>query len=75
MRGNIPIPEIPFAEDLWLMVAITSLREKRTQQGKRSAQTNQAVHNLDDRLFGMPLRRRKKSVSLLTYLLAGSCAT
>jgi hypothetical protein len=37
MRGNIPIPEIPYAEDLWLMVLITSVREKRTQQGKRFA--------------------------------------
>ena len=35
MRGNIPIPEIPYAEELWLMVVITSVREKRTQQGKR----------------------------------------
>ena len=37
MRGNIPIPEIPLAEELWLMVVITSVREKRTQQGKRFA--------------------------------------
>jgi hypothetical protein len=37
MRGNIPIPEIPLAEDLWLIVVITSVREKRTQQGKRFA--------------------------------------
>jgi hypothetical protein len=37
MRGNIPIPEIPYAEDLWLMVVVTSVREKRTQQGKRFA--------------------------------------
>src|SRR5712691_2893703 len=35
MRGNIPIPEIPQGEELWLMVVITSVREKRTQQGKR----------------------------------------
>jgi len=35
MRGNIPISEIPHAEDIWLMVVITSVREKRTQQGKR----------------------------------------
>jgi hypothetical protein len=35
MRGNIPIPEIPTGEELWLMVVITSVREKRTQQGKR----------------------------------------
>ena len=38
MRGNIPIPEIPLAEELWLMVVITSVREKRTQQGKRFAE-------------------------------------
>jgi hypothetical protein len=35
MRGNIPISEIPLGEELWLMVFITSVREKRTQQGKR----------------------------------------
>ena len=35
MRGNIPIPEITQGEELWLMVVITSVREKRTQQGKR----------------------------------------
>jgi len=34
MRGNIPIPEIPHGEDLWLMVLITQVRERRTQQGK-----------------------------------------
>jgi hypothetical protein len=35
MRGNIPISELPHAEDVWLMLVITSVREKRTQQGKR----------------------------------------
>src|SRR5260370_17171456 len=34
MRGNIRIPEIPHGEDLWLMVLITSVRERRTQQGR-----------------------------------------
>ncbi|MDQ5844211.1 MAG: hypothetical protein M3539_02830, partial [Acidobacteriota bacterium] len=34
MRGNIPIPEIPHGEELWLMVVITSVRERRTQQGR-----------------------------------------
>ena len=34
MKGNVPIPEIPLAEDVWLMVVITSVRERRTQQGK-----------------------------------------
>src|SRR5436853_234172 len=34
MKGNIPIPELPFNEEVWLMVAVTSVRERRTQQGK-----------------------------------------
>ncbi len=34
MRGNIPIPEIPQGEDIWLMVLVTQVRERRTQQGK-----------------------------------------
>jgi Predicted 3'-5' exonuclease related to the exonuclease domain of PolB len=34
VRGNIPIPEIPHAEDLWLIVLITSIRQRRTQQGR-----------------------------------------
>lgn len=35
MKGNIPIPELPHAEDTWLMVLVTSVRDRRTQQGKR----------------------------------------
>lgn len=35
MRGNIPIPEIPRDEDVWLIVVVTSLRKRHTQQGKR----------------------------------------
>lgn len=34
MRGNIPIPEIPLGEDVWLIVLVTSVRERRTQQGR-----------------------------------------
>jgi len=34
MRGNVPIPEIPHGEDVWLMVLVTSVRERRTQQGR-----------------------------------------
>jgi hypothetical protein len=34
MKGNIPIPEIPFAEEVWLMVAVVSVRERRTKDGK-----------------------------------------
>lgn len=35
MRGNIPIPELPNGEDVWIMVVVTSVRDRRTQQGKR----------------------------------------
>lgn len=35
MKGNIPIPELPHEEDTWLMVIVTSVRDRRTQQGKR----------------------------------------
>src|SRR6266853_7031936 len=34
MKGNIPIPELAPGEDVWLMVVVTSVRERRTQQGK-----------------------------------------
>src|SRR5437762_4005340 len=34
MKGNIPIPELPFAEEVWLMVVVTSIRERRTKDGK-----------------------------------------
>jgi hypothetical protein len=57
MRGNIPIPEIPFAEDLWLMVVITSVREKRTQQGKRfcDAVARNATGSLALKIWGETL--------------------
>lgn len=35
MRGNIPIPDLPRGEDVWLMVVVTSVRDRHTQQGKR----------------------------------------
>lgn len=34
MKGNIPIPELPHGEDVWLMIVVTSVRERRTAQGK-----------------------------------------
>lgn len=34
MRGNLPISELPHNEDVWLMVLITQVRQRRTQQGK-----------------------------------------
>jgi DNA polymerase elongation subunit (family B) len=35
MKGNIPIPELTPAEDTWLMVVVSGVRDRRTQQGKR----------------------------------------
>lgn len=57
MRGNIPIPEIPQGEELWLMVAITSVREKRTQQGKRfcDAMARNATGGLNLKIWGETL--------------------
>jgi hypothetical protein len=34
MRGNIPISDLPHGEDIWLTVAVTSVREIRPQQGR-----------------------------------------
>jgi hypothetical protein len=34
MRGNIAIPELPFDEEVWLTVSVTSVRQGLTQQGK-----------------------------------------
>ena len=34
VRANIPIPEIPHGQDLWLILLVTSVRERRTQQGR-----------------------------------------
>jgi hypothetical protein len=62
MRGNIPIPEIPLAEDLWLMVVITSVREKRTQQGKRfaDATARNATGSLALKIWGETLEAWKE---------------
>ncbi|PWT88292.1 MAG: hypothetical protein C5B55_13395 [Blastocatellia bacterium] len=34
MRENIPIPDLPQNEDVWLVVFVTHMRQRRTQQGK-----------------------------------------
>jgi Predicted 3'-5' exonuclease related to the exonuclease domain of PolB len=54
MRGNIPIPEIPHAEDMWLMVLITSIRERRTQQGRVfwDAQARNATGTINLKIWG-----------------------
>ena len=61
MRGNIPIPELPFAEEVWLMVAVTSVRDRRTQQGKpfRDASARNATGNLLLKIWGEVLEGRE----------------
>jgi Predicted 3'-5' exonuclease related to the exonuclease domain of PolB len=48
MKGNIPIPELTPGEDYWLMLVVTSVRERRTQQGKpfREASARNATGTL-----------------------------
>jgi Predicted 3'-5' exonuclease related to the exonuclease domain of PolB len=62
MRGNVPIPEIPHGEELWLMVVITSVREKRTQQGKRfcDAFARNASGSLPLKIWGETLEEWKE---------------
>ena len=57
MRGNIPIPEMPQGEELWLMVIVTAVREKRTQQGKRfyDATARNATGSLALKIWGETL--------------------
>lgn len=61
MRGNIPIPELPYTEDVWLMVVVTSVREKRTQQGRRfsDAMARNATGSLPLRIWGETLEAWK----------------
>ncbi len=60
MKGNIPIPELPFSEEVWLMVAVTAVRERRTQQGKpfRDASARNATGNLALKIWGEILEGR-----------------
>jgi hypothetical protein len=62
MKGNIPIPELPFAEEVWLMVAVTSVRERRTQQGKpfRDASARNATGSLALKVWAEVLEGREE---------------
>jgi hypothetical protein len=61
MKGNIPIPELPFAEEVWLIVAVTSVRERRTQQGKpfRDASARNATGSLALKVWAEVLEGRE----------------
>ena len=62
MRGNIPIPEIPYGEDLWLMVLVTSVRERRTQQGRLfcDASARNATGTITLKIWGETLETQKE---------------
>ena len=62
MRGNIPIPEIPLGEDLWLMVLVTSVRERRTQQGRLfcDVSARNATGSLALKIWGEVLETQKE---------------
>lgn len=62
MRGNIPIPEIPFGEDLWLIVLVTSVRERRTQQGRLfcDASARNATGTIALKIWGETLETQKE---------------
>jgi len=62
MRGNIPISEIPHGEDLWLMVLVTSVRERRTQQGRVfcDASARNATGTLALKIWGETLETQKE---------------
>src|SRR5215510_2945887 len=62
MKGNIPIPELPFAEEVWLMVLVTAVCERRTQQGKpfRDATSRNATGSLLLKIWAEVLEGREE---------------
>ncbi|HLA13005.1 MAG TPA: ribonuclease H-like domain-containing protein [Pyrinomonadaceae bacterium] len=54
MRGNIPIPEIPQGEEVWLILLVTSVRDRRTGQGKPfcEAQARNATGTVNLKIWG-----------------------
>ena len=62
MRGNIPIPEISHGEDLWLIVLVTSVRERRTQQGRLfvDASARNATGTIALKIWGEILEAQKE---------------
>ena len=62
MKGNIPIPELPFAEEVWLMVAVVSVRERRTKDGKpfREVSARNATGSLQLKIWSEVLEGREE---------------
>src|SRR5438034_3947944 len=61
MKGNISIPELALGEEVWLIVVISSVRERRTQQGKLfyDAQARNATGTLNLKIWGEALETWK----------------
>ncbi len=53
MKGNVPIRELTGGEDVWLVVVVTAVRERRTQQGKvfLEAQARNATGTLNLKIW------------------------
>jgi len=62
MKGNTPIPELVHGEDVWLMVVITTVRQRRTQQGKLfcEAQARNATGSLTLKIWSEALEAWKE---------------
>jgi DNA polymerase elongation subunit (family B) len=62
MKGNIPIPELPFAEEVWLIVVVTSVRERRTQNGQpfRDVKARNATGSIALKIWGDVLQGREE---------------
>src|SRR5437763_1344931 len=62
MKGNIPIPDLPFAEEVWLMVAVISVRERRTKDGKpfREVSSRNATGSLPLKIWAEVLEGREE---------------
>jgi len=62
MKANIPIPELRFDEEVWLMVFITSVREGRTKEGKpfRDVSARNSTGSLALRIWAEALEGREE---------------
>jgi hypothetical protein len=62
MKGNIPIPELALGEEVWLIVVVSSVRERRTQQGKLfcDAQARNASGTINLKIWGETLETWKE---------------
>jgi hypothetical protein len=62
MQGNIPLPELKLGEEVWLIVVVNSVRERRTQQGRLfcDAQARNATGSLNLKIWGEALEAWKE---------------